>query len=91
MTTSERTDDLQERLAISRQPIPKRPADERVQNFEETYLALDLDTAMVEAARCIDCPSAPCMTACPVGNDIPGAPKLLQAGEPDAAGLGTEA
>ncbi|HJM74735.1 MAG TPA: NAD(P)-dependent oxidoreductase [Dehalococcoidia bacterium] len=85
MTTNERTDDLQERLSISRQPIPKRPADKRMQNFEETYLSLDLDTAMVEAARCIDCPSAPCMMACPVSNDIPGALKLLEAGKLDAA------
>ena len=85
MTADDRSRDLQERLGISRQEIPKRPVEERVQNFEETYLSLDLDTAMVEAARCIDCPSAPCMAACPVGNDIPGALMLLEAGELNAA------
>ncbi len=81
MTTNKHTRDVQERLGISRQQIPKQDPEQRVRNFDETYLSLDLDTAMVEAARCIDCPSAPCMTACPVGNDIPAALKLLEAGD----------
>ena len=81
MTTNEQTRDVQERLAISRQPIPKQSPDERVRNFDETYMSLDLDTALIEATRCIDCPAAPCIAACPVGNDIPAALKLLEAGD----------
>lgn len=84
MTTNEanhQTDLIQDRLAIPRQPVPKRAPHERVQNFEETYLPLNLETAIVEAARCIDCPSAPCMAACPVHNDIPAALKLLEEGD----------
>ena len=84
MTTNEtnpQTGLIQDRLAIPRQPVPKRLPHERVQNFEETYLPLNLDTAIIEAARCIDCPSAPCMAACPVHNDIPAALKLLEEGD----------
>jgi glutamate synthase (NADPH/NADH) small chain len=85
MTSNERTDDVQERLAISRQSVPKQVPEDRVLNFEETYLGFDLDGAIIEAARCIDCPSAPCMQACPVGNDIPTALKQLEAGDLDGA------
>lgn len=78
---NEQTENIQDRLAIPRQQVPKQPPRERVQNFEETYLPLQMDAAIVEAARCIDCPSAPCMSACPVHNDIPGALKLLEDGD----------
>jgi len=42
---------IQHRLAIPRQPVPKRLPNERVQNFEETYLPLNFDTAIIEAVR----------------------------------------
>ncbi|MPZ99620.1 MAG: NAD(P)-binding protein [Dehalococcoidia bacterium] len=81
MTTNEQTDAIRDRLAIQRQPIPKQQPLDRVRNFDETYLGVDLNTAIVEAARCIDCPSAPCMDACPVHNDIPAALKRLEDGD----------
>jgi len=82
---SPRSELIQDRLATPRQHIPKQDAPERVRNFEETYRSLDLGTAIVEAGRCIDCPSAPCMQACPVHNDIPAALMLLERGEMEAA------
>src|SRR3546814_17976488 len=42
---------------------------------------MDMTAAFLEAARCIYGPSAPCMQACPVHNDIPGALKLLEDGD----------
>ena len=81
MTTNEQTDAVRNRLDIPRQTVPKRDPVERIEHFEETYLSMDLDAAIVEAARCIDCPSAPCMDACPVRNDIPAALKLLEDGD----------
>ena len=85
MTTNPQTERIQERLAIPRQRIPKQSPAERVRNFDETYQSMDLDAAIVEAARCIDCPSAPCMAACPADNDIPAALMLLERGELEAA------
>jgi glutamate synthase (NADPH/NADH) small chain len=70
-----------QRLMIPVQPVPKQSAEERLKNWDETYLGFDLAAAQVEAARCIQCPAAPCMEACPVHNDIPGAFAFLEVGD----------
>ena len=81
MTNENPTNLVFNRLAIGRVTVPKQKPEERVKNFDETYLGLNLDSAIVEAMRCIDCPSAPCMEACPVHNDIPAALKRLEDGD----------
>lgn len=81
MTIENSTNIVFNRLAVARVPVPKQKPEERVKNFDETYLSLNLDMAIVEAYRCIDCPSAPCMDACPVHNDIPAALKRLEEGD----------
>jgi glutamate synthase (NADPH/NADH) small chain len=75
------THEVARRLAISVQPVPKQDAEERKRNFNETYIGFDINAAKIEAARCIQCPSAPCQEACPVSNDIPGAFALLEVGD----------
>ncbi len=75
------TSEVQRRLAIHVQPVPKQDAEARKKNFDETYIGFDLNAARIEAARCIQCPSAPCQEACPVHNDIPGAFALLEVGD----------
>ncbi len=77
--------DRKERLQVPPQTIPKQPPQERVENWQEVYLGFDLASAMVEAHRCIQCPAAPCVKACPVHNDIPGAFWLLEHGDPIGA------
>ncbi len=69
------------KLDITVQKVPKQDAGERVQNWDETYLGFDLNSAKIEAQRCIQCPSAPCQEACPVSNDIPGAFALVEEGD----------
>jgi glutamate synthase (NADPH/NADH) small chain len=70
-----------QRLMIPVQPVPKQSPEQRLRNWDEAYLGFDLDAAMVEAARCIQCPAAPCQEACPVHNDIPGAFAFLEVGD----------
>jgi glutamate synthase (NADPH/NADH) small chain len=56
---------------IRRASPPKRPAGERVEDFREIYSEFDEATVRAQAARCIQCPNALCMTGCPLANRIP--------------------
>ncbi len=73
--------DRKARLKIPRQGMPKQEPAARVRNWNEVYLPITLDVAKIEAERCIQCPAAPCIKACPVGNDIPGAFWKLEGGD----------
>jgi glutamate synthase (NADPH/NADH) small chain len=77
--------DNHRRLAIPVQPAPKQAAKERVKNWDEAFLGYTLETAVVEAERCIHCPTAPCQEACPTDNDIPRALLLLEEDDIDGA------
>ncbi|OQY86943.1 MAG: hypothetical protein B6D41_12800 [Chloroflexi bacterium UTCFX4] len=62
-------------------PPPKQDPRERVLNFDEVFLGYDETQAIVEAMRCIHCPSPePCILGCPVHNDIPTALLLIEQG-----------
>ncbi len=63
--------DRKARMQAPTRGVPKQDPDVRRSNFDETYLPLEPETAMVEAARCIQCPGAVCVKVCPVHNDIP--------------------
>src|SRR3990172_7251370 len=69
------------RLMIPVQPVPKQDPKERVKNWDESFLGYSLESAIIEAERCIHCPTAPCQDACPTGNDIPAALILLEEGD----------
>lgn len=56
----------------------QQPAD-RVCNFNEVPLGYDIDTAVEEAKRCLDCKHKPCVQGCPVEIDIPAFIKLIEA------------
>ncbi|RLC56134.1 MAG: dihydropyrimidine dehydrogenase [Chloroflexi bacterium] len=70
--------DNHRRLLIPVQPVPKQAPEERVKNWDETSLGYTLESAVIEAERCIHCPTAPCQEACPTDNDIPRALLLLE-------------
>src|SRR5574341_1209591 len=69
------------RLEIAVQPVRKQDPKTRVHNWDEAFLGYDLETAIIEAERCIHCPTAPCQDACPTGNNIPAALILWEEGD----------
>ncbi|MDE3075275.1 MAG: FAD-dependent oxidoreductase [Chloroflexota bacterium] len=72
--------DRKARLSLRPQVMPVREPSERIADFEEVSLPLDLETAKLEALRCIHCPAAPCQRACPLHNDISTALAALECG-----------
>ncbi len=52
-------------------PMPQQDPLVRARNFEEVALGYDADTALLEAARCLNCKNMPCVSGCPVGVPIP--------------------
>ena len=77
--------DRKQRLGLAPLTPEKQPPDQRIGNWDETFHLFDPETAKAEAMRCIQCPAAPCQTACPVHNDIPAAFWLLEQGDFDGA------
>ena len=66
---------------IDRAEPPKRPATDRVSDFQQTHLPYDEATARAQASRCIQCPNALCVQACPLSNRIPEWLALTAAGQ----------
>jgi len=60
-----------ERLAIPPQAMPEQKPDVRRHNMGEVALGYTAEQAKCEAARCLNCPTKPCMQGCPVAIDIP--------------------
>jgi glutamate synthase (NADPH/NADH) small chain len=73
--------DRKERARILTDGIELRPVSERICDFNDVVLPMEPEQAMLEAARCVQCPDpAPCVEACPVHNDIPSAMWLIEQG-----------
>lgn len=70
--------DRKSKFEIEPVKVRKQDPDERIHNWDEVVQVFTVDEAVVEAQRCIQCPAAPCIKACPVHNDIPGAFALLE-------------
>lgn len=78
-----------DRINIPATPPPQQSPTESVKNFEMVFLGYDEKQAIVEATRCIHCPSPePCIVACPLHNDIPSALFEIEQGKyADAANI----
>ena len=72
--------DRKARLRIPPHHVTKQTPHDRVHNWNEVYYGYTAGPAMFEAQRCIQCPAAPCIKACPIDNDIPGALAFLEVG-----------
>ena len=53
-------------------PVREQDPNVRNKNFEEVCLGYNLEEAMAEATRCLNCKNARCIQGCPVSINIPG-------------------
>jgi glutamate synthase (NADPH/NADH) small chain len=44
---------------------------ERIKNFDEVALGFNLEEALIESSRCLNCKTRPCEKACPVNIKVP--------------------
>jgi glutamate synthase (NADPH/NADH) small chain len=58
-------------LKHARADTPKRPAAERVRDWQPIYLRSSAEAVAEQADRCMDCGVAFCHSGCPLGNLIP--------------------
>ncbi|MDD6845668.1 MAG: NADPH-dependent glutamate synthase [Lachnospira sp.] len=56
---------------LKKVPVREQAPDVRNKNFDEVCLGYNIDEAKEEAARCINCKNAKCITGCPVSINIP--------------------
>jgi glutamate synthase (NADPH/NADH) small chain len=74
--------DRKARMKLPFEEATPRPAEERIRDFEATYVPLTPEEAIRAAERCIHCPDPEaCFTACPAGNDIATAMWLIEEGD----------
>lgn len=62
--------DKKNRFKQPRTNPPIRESRRRICDFREVYLEYDLNSAMQEASRCVECKDPPCEEACPLHNRI---------------------
>ncbi len=66
-----------ERMKLPRQLSIEQDAGERSRNFLEVSHGFDLDRAIVESTRCLECKNPICIEGCPVSIDIRSFIQLL--------------
>lgn len=74
-----------ERTAIARAEMPQLDPNYRITCNEEVNQGLSREQAVLEATRCLDCPTPTCVEGCPVGIAIPDFIKNIQRGEFEVA------
>jgi glutamate synthase (NADPH/NADH) small chain len=70
-----------ERMKLPRQEMPVQDAQARARNFDEVALGFPEETAILEAARCLQCKRPKCVEGCPVGVNIPAFIERLGEGD----------
>ena len=66
---------------IPRVPVREQDPAIRATNFEEVCLGYSLEEATLEATRCLNCKNPRCVSACPVGIQIPNFISALMTGD----------
>jgi len=73
-----------ERMSIPPQAMPEQKPEVRAHNMQEVALGYSAEMAKLEATRCLNCPTRPCVQGCPVAIRIPEF--LAKTAEGDFAG-----
>ena len=66
---------------LNRVPVREQDPKVRATNFEEVCLGYNMEEAMEEASRCINCKNAKCIQGCPVSINIPAFVKAVKEGK----------
>ena len=66
---------------LNRVPVREQDPKVRATNFDEVCLGYNMEEAMEEASRCINCKNAKCIQGCPVSNNIPAFVKAVKEGK----------
>ena len=74
-------------MAARKEKVPVREQDPKVRatNFEEVCYGYDMEEAMLESERCLNCKNPRCVAGCPVGINIPAFIQKVKAGEIEEA------
>jgi len=72
---------VKERLAIPQMDMPSQDPQVRRSNQGEVAIGYSEEQVRVEALRCLDCKTAPCIKGCPVSINIPGFVRLAAEGK----------
>lgn len=66
---------------LNRVPVREQDPKVRATNFYEVCLGYNMEEAMEEASRCINCKNAKCIQGCPVSINIPAFVKAVKEGK----------
>ena len=66
---------------LKKVPVREQDAKVRATNFEEVCLGYNMEEAMEEASRCLNCKNAKCIQGCPVSINIPAFVKAVKEGK----------
>lgn len=70
----------------TRVPVREQEAKVRATNFDEVCYGYNLEEAVKESKRCLNCKKPRCVAACPVSIDIPGFISRLKEADVEGAG-----
>ena len=67
-------------MRLNKVPVREQDPEVRKTNFSEVSFGYNMEEAISEAERCLDCKKPKCVPACPVAIDIPGFIRELKVG-----------
>lgn len=72
-------------MSPKKNPMPSQEPAVRARNFKEVTLGYTEETALDEAARCLNCKNMPCVSGCPVKIHIPAFIERVKEGDFEGA------